>query len=499
MSSKKNYPTFIVLTLCILFSASMSAQQTYYINADNGNDNNEGISPQKAWKTLDKVNSHLFNPGDKLCFKRGTVYYGQFKPQGSGKKNAPVIVQSYGKGKRPVIHGKGILPATVYLHNLQYYVISELEITNTSTQRQAYQYGVLVELKDFGTARDIVLKDLYVHDVNGSLIKQQGGAAGIQFNNGGKRIHSCFDGLVIEQCHIKDCARNGIMGGSDYWSRASWYPNKRVIIRNNLIEGVPGDGIVPIGCDSCLIERNVMRNCPRMLPDSEAAAGIWPWICDNTLIQYNEVSDHKAPWDAQGFDSDYNCRNTIIQYNYSHDNEGGFLLICNNGDSPMPYNIGNRGTIVRYNISINDGIRPHKARGRILSPIIHVAGPTSNTLIHDNIFYIHKKEQPQIDRTIINFDTWGGYSDSTTLCHNIFYTEEFSQFIYGQSTRNRFEENLYYGTISNLPNDRKGVYKDPLFKGYPQKKIPGFKHLKKLKLQKQSPFKQYEWKIPYAL
>ena len=81
-----------------------------------------------------------------------------------------------------------------------------------------------------------------------------------------------------------------------------------------LIEDVPGDGIVPIGCDGALIEYNLMRNCPGTLPHSEAAAGFWPWSCDNTVMQFNEVSDHKAPWDAQGFDSDYNCRNTTIQY-----------------------------------------------------------------------------------------------------------------------------------------------------------------------------------------
>ena len=57
------------------------------------------------------------------------------------------------------------------------------------------------------------------------------------------------------------------------------------MIRGNLIEEVPGDGIVPIGCDSTLIEYNVMRDCPDMLPDTEAAAGIWPWSCDNTLVQ----------------------------------------------------------------------------------------------------------------------------------------------------------------------------------------------------------------------
>ena len=132
-----------------------------------------------------------------------------------------------------------------------------------------------------------------------------------------------------------------------YSTRDFWYPNRNVVVRNNLIEEVPGDGIVPIGCDGALIEYNIMRNCTDLLPDGEYAAGIWPWSCDNTLIQYNEVSDHKAPGDAQGYDSDNNCNNTIIQYNYSHDNEGGFLLICDTGESVMPENIGTNNTIIR--------------------------------------------------------------------------------------------------------------------------------------------------------
>ena len=48
------------------------------------------------------------------------------------------------------------------------------------------------------------------------------------------------------------------------------------------------------------------------------AAGIWPWSCDNTLVQFNEVSGHKAPWDAQGFDSafmkDIAVQKTIMRF-----------------------------------------------------------------------------------------------------------------------------------------------------------------------------------------
>lgn len=137
-----------------------------------------------------------------------------------------------------------------------------------------------------------------------------------------------------------------------------WYPSLTTRISGNLLEQIPGDGIVPIGCDGAVIEYTRMRDCTRLLPEGEAAAGIWSWSCDNTGIQFNEVSDHKAPWDAQDFDADWNCRNTLIQYNYSHDNEGGFLLVCTNGAVREPVNAGNVDAVVRYNVSVNDGFAP---------------------------------------------------------------------------------------------------------------------------------------------
>ena len=65
----------------------------------------------------------------------------------------------------------------------------------------------------------------------------------------------------------------------------------------------------------------------------DAAAGIWPWDCDDTIIQFNEVSGMKGTVDGQGFDSDFLCRRSLFQYNYSHNNDGGFMLICTPGNS----------------------------------------------------------------------------------------------------------------------------------------------------------------------
>ena len=304
---------------------------------------------------------------------------------------------------------------------------------------------------------------LDVHDVNGSLVKSKEAGYGILWRNEGKLKRSRFDGLLIENCHLWRCERNGILGASGYWKRTEWYPSLRVVIRNNVLEQIPGDGIVPIGCDGALIEYNVMRNCTRLLPDGEAAAGIWPWSCDNTVVQYNEVSDHKSPWDGQGFDSDWNCRNTVIQYNYSHDNEGGFLLVCTNGGFRGPDNAGNVGTVVRYNISINDGLRS-SGKHAGFSPAFHISGPVQDTHIYNNVIYINRKPAGKVERKLLKMDNWGGpWPVDTRFTNNIFFTEEWTSYDYGGATGTVFDNNVYYGEHRRRPDDARAIPDDPGF------------------------------------
>jgi hypothetical protein len=61
--------TFFVLTFFVLSSPAIAA--TFYVDATNGKDANNGLSKTKAWKTIAKVNVSRFNPGDHILFKRG--------------------------------------------------------------------------------------------------------------------------------------------------------------------------------------------------------------------------------------------------------------------------------------------------------------------------------------------------------------------------------------------------------------------------------------------
>jgi hypothetical protein len=220
---------------------------------------------------------------------------------------------------------------------------------------------------------------------------------------------------------------------------------------NNLVEGVPGDGIVPVGCESPLVEYNTMRNSPGTLPATEACDGIWPWSCDNAIIQYNIVSDHKSQVDGYGLDADYNCTNSLFQYNLTYNNDGGFLLLCNSGGWPADYSAGNTGTVVRYNISINDGIRSYIVKGKdsYFSPVIHITGPAKNSRIEKNIFYMKRKALPQMDKRLVCADDWAGFADSTFFIRNYIYVEETAVAAeLTKTTHNYFEGNRYTGNLS---------------------------------------------------
>ncbi|RKX43979.1 MAG: right-handed parallel beta-helix repeat-containing protein [Verrucomicrobia bacterium] len=465
MTQRLVWKGLLGLALFFAASASFSSSGTvYYVDSVGGDDANPGTSAQGAWASLTNVNGRVFAPGDQILFRSGSRFSGQLKPQGSGTPAQPIRINRYGEGPKPRIDGEGAVPATVFLHNVEGWEIRNLEITNSGDQPRPNRRGVHILNEKLETARHLVLSGLYVHDVNGSIPKsREAGMAILAETDRKERLR--FDGLTIEDCHVKNCARDAIRIWGIY-ERDRWYPSLNVVIRNNLIEGVGGDGIVPSGCDGALVEHNTMRDCSRLGEKAGAAAGIWPWSCDNTVIQFNEVSDHKAWIDGQGFDSDYNCSNTIIQYNYSHDNEGGFLLICCPG-----HRSHNRGTIVRYNVSINDGFRIDQNYKGYFSPTFHITGPVTNSRIYNNIIIVPEKPDPKMDRSIVHMDNWEGpWPVDTLFASNVFSVAGSADFEFGEDQGTVFSNNRYFGKIANMPDDEGAVVSGS---GFAEPVLPG--------------------------
>ena len=450
--------TLISASIILLTACSQSVKTTnYYFDAVNGDDSNSGTKPGEPLKSLSKLMDLEIKPGDSILLKSGVVFTEELFFSGKGEKNRPITIGKYGGEAMPHIKGDASLLEMVHIFNSEHIILRDLEISNKGEKIRPYLNGLLVEVYNYGKAEDITIDNLFIHDVYGSLIKGEGhehedagGGQAMMLRNyrddKTDSIPSYFDGLLVQKCLIKDCQRNGIIMWGN-WARNIWLPNLNVVIRNNVLDGVPGDGIVPTACDGAIIEYNVMKNCPPILPVTEACDGIWPFSSDNTIIQFNVVDGHKSQTDGYSYDSDYNCTNTQIRYNLSSNNDGGFLLLCNSGGWPLDWSVGNVGTVAEYNVSINDGIRKHIVTGKKTehySPIIHITGPTKNSKIEKNIFYVLRKELPQMDKRIVRSDDWHGYADSTFFRRNYIFVEEPNLAFDATASTNNFIENNYY-------------------------------------------------------
>jgi hypothetical protein len=441
--------------ILMLVVASSGRAETYYVDFGNGADSNAGTSRRAPWKTLAKINSFQFQPGDSILLKSGSSWQEQLAPRSSGAHGAPILIDRYGKGPAPRIDGAGRFEDAVRLYNVQYIEVRSLEVSNRG-DGAAVRRGVHIFLENFGAAKHIIVAGLYIHDVNGTNQRKDNG--GIIFRASGAKTPTRFDGLTIERNIVWKVDRSAIAAQSDYWSRARWNPSLHVSIRDNFVDDIGGDGIVPWATDGVLVEHNIARNCNRRAGTFNA--GIWPWSTDSSLFQLNEASFTRTTRDGQGFDSDYNSRDTLFQYNYSHDNEGGFMLICTPVKRNSLQNVGNTGTIIRHNISRNDRAR-----------IFHLSG-ADNTTVDNNAIYVG----PGLDVQMLLVSNWQGWSDGATFRNNRFYVQGVARYGHelkrandgtfsigpgwGGAKKISFEGNRYSGMQIDRPQDPKGVVED---------------------------------------
>jgi hypothetical protein len=214
------------------------------------------------------------------------------------------------------------------------------------------------------------------------------------------------------------------------------------------VKDIDSDGILTFGCVGALIEDNVADGCGAYRENGgfNGAAAIWCTRGRDCIIQHNEAFNTRmleGNNDGTAFDIDVESTNCIVQYNYSHDNEGGFMLLVDNGTS--------NGSIVRYNISQNDGARVFMFSG----------GVTPNTQIYNNTVYLGQNTTTKIiDHA---WDEVGNLNAAWSFKNNIIYNLGSGNYRI-PGTGGTFAGNLYYGSHPiNEPNDADKLTVDPLF------------------------------------
>ncbi len=334
-------------------------------------------SAESPLNTLGAANAVMLGPGDRLLIKRGTTCTGLLAPQGSGSPESPIVVGAYGWGPKPRIVGTG--PDVLLISDSSNLIAQDLDVSNPGDAPPLGEFtsirrGIQV-VAAADTVSNVTIRWMSVHDIAGDLNKDINGSAGIQISaTGAPPVR--FDDLLIEHNRINYVSRSGISifgtndpnrpaSAKDSWPNASM----GVVVRGNRIDQIAGDGIVPRGTDGAIVEDNVVSHgnlSGREIFDPRGSvcnAGIWTFHSINTLIQRNEVFGMEFNGcDGTGYDIDYRQDGTVIQFNYSHNNEGGFVLLCSANDI--------HSAEVRFNLSVNDGTTINEAPCKIDEGVI---------------------------------------------------------------------------------------------------------------------------------
>jgi hypothetical protein len=477
----KVFPSFVpVLSLQILCSAACKkastpevivkapqVQSNYYIDSQNGDDKNSGTSPASPWKSVYNINRQVYLPGDTIFLKAGSSWEGRLSLKGSGTDDKPIVLTSYGAGNKPHLMGNGKVNHVLLLEDVDHWEITNIEISNKTTEIGS-RTGILIQSLSGATRSHFHISNVYIHDVMGDYSFETRGK-----NTGGIGViggpTTKFDDILIENCEIGPVNRVGIFTNLTDAKNATRgnRPITNLVIRNNKIHHCAGDGVIVRYANKPVISHNIAyenHNAPESLVKHGVA--LWCRSTDEALFEYNEVYNTRGSMDGQAFDADLDAYRTIVQYNYSHDNEGGFMLVYGSSSD----------AIVRYNISSNDG-----SKGNHIFDFPVWTSPRGSGIFHNNTIII-----PAGSKAVIADEAL----ETAKFYNNIFYNNgSGKQSVLSGGKTAIFTHNAYKGYLSNEISDSSPLTADPQIIA-PLTVPSGIANTSNFKLQATSPYLQ---------
>lgn len=353
---------------------------TYYFDAANGSDSADGLSETAPKKSLSALNGLIAEIGAdmpvQILIKAGSEYAGTLTLGGfEAADTTPLLVGVYGQTEDEQ-YAKITAPADgqavlIERGNVR---VSGLECTSPSAVR-----GIFLNPDRAGAMKNVVVSGCYIHDVNFlsedeelspdtapdlATVRRVCPDDRYSYQNGGIIAEaqtskfvgpSWYENLWITDNVIERVSRTGIWvfsfwayrpgidwGYNTYYDDDTfWYHHSNVYVCDNDISYPGGDGIVTGAVVGGYIEGNTSFHAQYLGRTGFYNAGIWPHSCKEMVIQYNEAAYTHLPngaGDGQGFDIDIGCSDITFRYNYSHHNEGGGILLCNQSTNTVLYN-----------------------------------------------------------------------------------------------------------------------------------------------------------------
>lgn len=379
----------------------------YHVSVS-GDDANPGTQA-RPWRSIAKVNATDFEPGDRILFEAGEEFSGTIilDENDSGTKNNKVVVTSCGGGRATINGGKN----SALIAGGSHLAIKDLIFVGAGRKDGSDKAGVIIH-----DCEDVQVDNI---DVSKFLLS-------------GLQLRGVHNGKVTN-VYTHENGSAGITAGAS--EQKGWCENLYIaycVAENN--PGNPrnltnhsGNGIVVGRTNGVVIEFcEAFNNGWDMPRKGNGPVGIWAWDATDVTIQFCIAHDNKSPGDdGGGFDLDGGIRDSVLQYNLSYNNDGPGYFLCQYPEAPRFKN-----AIVRYNISLNDGIKNNRHSA---IDIFAANDGMSDCQIYNNTVYNSKA-------AAVGF---GGIDvPNVVIRNNIFVCA--GDVITGEAKRGRFENNIYW-------------------------------------------------------
>jgi len=402
----------------------------YFIDNETGNDNNNGVSASKAFRTLKQASKIKLKAGDKLLLKANQTFPGSLTiNEAIGSAINPVIISVFGKGKATI---ESFDSFAVLAKGCSFLRVKNLICKGSGRKKGNTSNGV-----EFNNCVNIIADSIETQGYLKSGLQIVGGSNMRITNvyahdNGYCGIHITSHESGKDESSIKS-VRNVYIG----YCIAENNPGSPIVLNNH-----SGNGILIGGVTNGTIEYcEAMNNGWDMPREGNGPVGIWAYSSDSIIIQncyshHNKTSPKGA--DGGGFDFDGGVTNSILQYNLSSFNEGAGYGMFQYAEAKVWDN-----NILRYNISYHDGIKNGQ----------------SGIFMWCDIAAISMKNLYAYNNTIVNKYGHGvnflpGHYANFVFENNIFLvTDSTDEFTGGKFTGASFLRNLYWNTY----HDQKGI------------------------------------------
>lgn len=363
---KHLFKSLFCLAGLILLSAEAKSKD-FYFHSKIGNDQNSGLNPKEAFRSLSKVKELKFAPGDRILLAEGQVFYGSLELIGfKGNENEPLIITSFSEhgsafSSPAKIDAKGF-PNGILIQNSSFIRVENLEITaegyGAMKPAGEMRVGVLILATGDGLVKGITLDKLKISRI---FFEEKGfirgtdevrSANGTQRYGWGIRLINQSESALIEEVKILNSEIADVSHTGIKLTGNSAQNIRRVTISGNNLTHTGGPGIQMSGVKFVHVSTNEV-SYSGSTNDSRKwgrGSGLWTWGASMVLIEKNKFMYANGPGDSAGAHIDYNCDNIVLQYNFSAYNAGGFIEVLGN----------NFNCAYRYNISVNDG---HRVKG----------------------------------------------------------------------------------------------------------------------------------------